>query len=78
MQTGKGRRIPVILVESAYSQGLVDWSKSAVIEEGMIGAGDLDLLKVIEPESVVNAIFDFYQTRGFNPTRAEREALSNL
>jgi uncharacterized protein (TIGR00730 family) len=79
MQTGKGRRIPVILVESAYWQGLLDWLKSTVIGEGMIGAGDLDLMKVIdEPEAVVNAIFDFYETRGFNPTRAEREALLNL
>ena len=79
MQTGKGRRIPVNLVESAYWQGLLDWLKSTVIDEGMIGAGDLDLMKVIdEPEAVVNAIFDFYETRGFNPTRAEREALLNL
>jgi len=79
MQTGKGRKIPVILVESAYWKGLLDWLRTTVIDEGMIGAHDLELIKVIdEPEAVVNAIFDFYETRGFNPTKAEREMLLNL
>jgi uncharacterized protein (TIGR00730 family) len=79
MQTGKGRKIPVILVEGAYWRGLLDWLRTTVIDEGMIDPQDLDLIKVIdEPEEVVNAIFDFYETRGFNPTRAEREMLLNL
>jgi uncharacterized protein (TIGR00730 family) len=79
MQTSKRRKIPVILVEGAYWRGLLDWLRTTVIDEGMIGSKDLDLLKVIdEPEAVVNAIFDFYETRGFNPTRAEREMLLNL
>lgn len=79
MQTGKGRRIPVILVESAYWKGLLDWLRTTLIDEGMIGPNDLELIKVIdEPEAVVNAIFDFYETRGFNPTKAEREMLLNL
>jgi uncharacterized protein (TIGR00730 family) len=79
IQTGKGRKIPVILVEGAYWRGLLDWLRTTVIDEGMIAAQDLDLLKVIdEPGAVVDAIFDFYETRGFNPTRAEREMLLNL
>jgi uncharacterized protein (TIGR00730 family) len=79
MQTGKGRKIPVILVEGAYWRGLLDWLHTTVSGEGMIDEKDLELLQVIdEPEAVVDAIFDFYETRGFNPTRAEREMLLNL
>jgi len=40
---------------------------------------DLDLMKVIdEPEAIVEAIFDFYESRGFQPTREEREKMLNL
>jgi len=79
IQTGKGRKIPVILVEGAYWKGLLDWLRATVSHEGMIDPKDLDLMQVIdEPEQVVEAIFDFYETRGFNPTRAEREMLLNL
>ena len=79
IQTGQGRRIPVILVEGAYWRGLLEWMRTVLVAENMIDATDMDLIKIIdEPEAVVNAIFDFYETRGFNPTRAEREALLNL
>jgi hypothetical protein len=41
----------------------------------MVGPGDVDLLQVIdEPQAVVDAIFDHYHTRGFEPSPAEREA----
>jgi predicted Rossmann-fold nucleotide-binding protein len=45
----------------------------------MISAGDLELMRIIdEPEEVVEAIFDYYETRGFQPTRAERDKMLNL
>ena len=31
-----------------------------------------------EPEAIVEAIFKFYESRGFQPTRAEREKMLNL
>jgi hypothetical protein len=35
----------------------------------------MDLIRVIDdPKEVVDAIFDFYQARGFYATRQEREA----
>ena len=47
--------------------------------EGMIDAQDLDLMRIIEePEQIVEAIFDFYESRGFQPTRDEREKMLNL
>jgi hypothetical protein len=45
----------------------------------MINAEDIDLLQVIdEPERVVGAIFDHYETRGFGPLPEEHELLLNL
>jgi hypothetical protein len=45
----------------------------------MIAADDLDLIKVLdEPEQVVDAIFKHYETRGFEPSAAEREMQLNL
>ena len=31
-----------------------------------------------EPEAIVEAIFKFYENRGFQPTREEREKMLNL
>jgi hypothetical protein len=45
----------------------------------MIDRTDVDLIQVCnEPSEVVNAIFDFYEKRGFEPSPAEREVLLNL
>jgi uncharacterized protein (TIGR00730 family) len=79
VQTGKTRKIPIILVGSHFWQGMVDWFKSALLTEGMIAEEDMDLVQVIdEPEAVVAAIFKHYETRGFEPSDAEREMQLNL
>jgi hypothetical protein len=45
----------------------------------MIDAQDLDLVQLYDrPEQVVEAIFAFYEKRGFAPSPAEREVLLNL
>ncbi len=75
VQTGKIRKVPVILVNSAYWKGLLDWIRGQLVSDGMIGAEDPDLLQVIDdPQAVVDAIFDHYHSRGFEPSPAEREA----
>ncbi len=79
VQTGKSRKIPIILVGRAFWQGLIDWARDRLVGEGMIGEDDLDLMQVIEePEAIVEAIFNFYENRGFQPSRAERERMLNL
>jgi len=79
VQTGKTRRIPIILVGSHFWGGMVDWFKTALLQEKMIAAADLDLIQIIdEPEQVVAAIFKHYETRGFEPSAAEREIQLNL
>lgn len=75
VQTGKVRKVPVILVNSAYWKGLMDWIRGQLIADRMIGVDDPDLLRVIDdPKAVVDAIFDHYHSRGFEPSLAEREA----
>jgi hypothetical protein len=79
VQTGTSRRIPIILVGGAFWQGFLDWLNHKVAGEGMIGEHDVDLMRVIDdPDAVVEAIFAFYENRGFQPSRDEREKLLNL
>jgi uncharacterized protein (TIGR00730 family) len=79
VQTGKTRRIPIILVGSGFWGGMLDWIRNTLLTEGMIHSDDLDLVQLIdEPEAVVSAIFKHYETRGFEPSAAEREMQLNL
>ena len=79
VQTGKSRKIPIILVGGEFWKGLLDWMRDKLVGEGMISESDLDLMQVIdEPEAIVEAIFDYYETRGFQPSRAERDKMLNL
>jgi uncharacterized protein (TIGR00730 family) len=79
VQTGKTRQMPVILVHEPFWRGLLAWIKDRLVEEGMIDPTDVDLVRVCnEPQEVVDAIFDFYEKRGFEPSPAEREVLLNL
>jgi uncharacterized protein (TIGR00730 family) len=79
VQTRMIRRMPIILVHSAYWSGLIEWMRATLVREGMIDREDLDLLRVIdEPAEVVRAIFEHYEKRGFEPSAREREAHLNL
>jgi uncharacterized protein (TIGR00730 family) len=79
VQTGKTRKMPIILVCSEFWSGMVDWLKQSLIGEGMIAPEDMDLIQIIdEPAKVVDAIFQYYETRGFEPSPAEREVQLNL
>jgi uncharacterized protein (TIGR00730 family) len=75
VQTGKIRKVPIILVNSPFWSGLLGWIRGQLLTDGMIGTEDPDLIQVIDdPQAVVDAIFDHYQLRGFEPSPAEREA----
>jgi uncharacterized protein (TIGR00730 family) len=79
VQTGKSRKIPVILVGGDFWRGLLAWMEDKLVGEGMIASADMQLMQVIEePEAIVEAIFKFYENRGFVPTREEREKMLNL
>jgi uncharacterized protein (TIGR00730 family) len=79
IQTGKSRKIPVILVDSAFWSGLVEWFRKVLVTEKMISPEDINLIQVVdEPDQIVNAIFHYYEACGFEPSAAEREMQLNL
>jgi uncharacterized protein (TIGR00730 family) len=79
IQTKMGRKIPVILVDSVFWTGLIDWMKDQLLMNQLISADDLDLIQIIDnPEDIVTAIFDFYQNRSFVPSAQERERMLSL
>jgi uncharacterized protein (TIGR00730 family) len=61
MQTLKIKPFPVIIFNSQYWKGFLDWLKSSVLYKGCISEEDLDLLFVCDqPEEVVEAVQSWY------------------
>ena len=64
IQTGKSKRIPVILVGTHFWQGLLEWIQENMVKRGMINQEDMQLVQLIdEPVNVIDAIFAFYEAR---------------
>ncbi len=62
IQTGKTKRIPIILYGSDFWKGLTDWFEQTLIPVETISPDDVDLYKITDdPQEVVDAIFDFYE-----------------
>jgi uncharacterized protein (TIGR00730 family) len=79
VQTGKTRRIPIILVGTKFWSGLVAWFKNTLVSEGTISASDMDLIQIIDgPDEIIEAIFCYYEHRRFEPTEEEAELQLNL
>jgi uncharacterized protein (TIGR00730 family) len=74
VQTGKARKVPIILVGKAFWAGLLDWFKTTLVNEKLISPKDLDLIQVLEtPAEITAAIFKHYETRGFELSPSERQ-----
>ena len=57
IQTGKIRDFPVVLVGTAYWQGLLDWMRAVQLPAGAVSEQDLGLLKLTDdPEEVCSII----------------------
>lgn len=69
IQTHKIDRFPVVLVGSAYWEGLVDWMKKVVVAtEHNVSPEDLDLFKIVDsPDEVVSYISGFYSRNPLRP-----------
>ena len=79
IQTGKARKIPLILVCSEFWGGMIDWFRDRLVAEGMVDAEDMNLIQLIDdPAKVVEAIFKHYEARPFGPLPNEHEMLLNL
>ncbi len=79
VQTGKTRKIPIILINKDFWAGLIDWFTNSLLASGTLAKEDLDLFQICEtPDEVLTAIFDFYEQRGFEPSAEEEEILLEL
>ncbi|MCC7135067.1 MAG: TIGR00730 family Rossman fold protein [Nitrosomonas sp.] len=79
VQTGKTRKMPIILVCTDFWRGIMDWFQQTLVKENLISAEDMNLIQLIdEPAQVVDAIFRYYETSGFEPSATEREIQLNL
>ncbi len=79
VQTGKTRKIPIILVHRPFWEGLLEWLRVTMVEEGTINPEDLDLMQIIDtPEGILDAIFQHYEDKGFEPSHEDAEKISLL
>jgi len=57
IQTKRIKSFPIILIDSIYWKGLIDWIKQTLIKERSISKSDLDLLSLVDtPEEAVSII----------------------
>jgi len=64
VQTHKINRFPIVLYDSAYWRGLLDWIKGTQLEAGAISPEDLNLLIVSDSlEEIRDVMVDCYNTR---------------
>jgi len=57
MQTHKIKPFPVILFNSQYWGGFLDWLQGSVLARGFISRNDLDLLRICDhPDEVIEAV----------------------
>jgi uncharacterized protein (TIGR00730 family) len=72
VQTGKIDHFPIILFDSTYWAGLLDWIRAQVVERENVFEADLDLLRVCDDiDEVVGIIVDSYRTRDDDDSDAE-------
>ncbi len=69
VQTQKVTRFPVVLVGTAYWQGLLDWLRSSALASGKINAVDLELLCVTDD---VGELIAHIKTSAKTPSERDR------
>jgi uncharacterized protein (TIGR00730 family) len=70
VQTTKVTSFPVILYNSAYWSGLLDWVRTTLVDAGTISAKDLSLIQVTDD---IDEIVDLIEAAETNRYRAKAE-----
>jgi uncharacterized protein (TIGR00730 family) len=61
MQTGKIKPFPVLLFDSEYWNGLLDWLRNQTLARGFVAEDDFDLLRICDtPDEVVDTVQQWY------------------
>lgn len=62
IQTKRIRQVPVVLFDSRYWSGLMDWIKARLLSEQMMSPQDLSLFRVVdEPAEALEIVENFYK-----------------
>lgn len=79
VQTGKTRKIPIVLVHTPFWAGLVEWFRTTLIKQSTISADDMDLFVLLDDaDAIVNHIFQYYERAVSGPTSEERAKFMEL
>jgi uncharacterized protein (TIGR00730 family) len=71
IQTNKIKPFPVILFNSTFWRGLLDWLQSTVLQPGYISESDLQLLRISDqPEDVLDIVSSWYLRQAIVGRRA--------
>jgi uncharacterized protein (TIGR00730 family) len=64
IQTGKVLHFPIVLFDTHYWAGMLDWVRDKLLHDGLISPGDVDLLSVTDDvEEAVEVVIDCYERR---------------
>jgi hypothetical protein len=64
IQTKRISKFPVVLFDSEYWKGMLDWLKNTVLKNSNISKEDLNIFTVVDsPKGVVDVINKFYESR---------------
>lgn len=67
VQTDKIDHFPIILFDSSYWAGLIDWLRSQVVERGNVSEADLEIFRISDDiEQIVDIITESYHARERN------------
>ena len=65
-QTNKIKHFPIVLFGTAWWDGMTDWLKERMLDEGKVSPGDLDLFVITDdPAAVVAACYAGAEAQGF-------------
>jgi uncharacterized protein (TIGR00730 family) len=68
IQTNKIDKFPIILFDTSFWSGLLDWIKDQMLQCGKISPEDLDIIQIVDsPQEAVSIIDKFYKKRIFKP-----------
>lgn len=68
VQTDKLVHFPIILVDTEYWSGLIDWIKARLLKEGNISQEDLEIFHLVDTaEEAVSVIDEFYTKYSLQP-----------
>jgi uncharacterized protein (TIGR00730 family) len=64
IQTERIPKFPVVLFDSEYWKGMIEWLKDTVVESGCISKKEIDIFTIVDdPKEVVSVIKKFYESR---------------